>query len=417
MNERERSCDLIVIGAGAAGLAAAIFTARAAPGARILCADGAKTIGAKILVSGGSRCNVTNRIVSERDFWGGSRAIVRRVLRAFPADRAVEFFRELGVALHEEDDGKLFPDTNRSRTVLDALLREASRLGVTIENRQRVQEVSAGSGAFAVVTAAGATLSARAVVLATGGKSLPKTGSDGLGYELAARLGHGHVTTTPGLAPLLVDGPRPPAGIAHPAALSLRASGSSVRLEGPLLWTHFGVSGPVALNLSRHWHRAALDGPPADVVLSVAPGETFESLDAWFLDEQRRRPRAQVTTVLAARVPAAVAEAWCVAAGLDATVTMAHLTRDARRGLVRSLVETLLPVTGSRGYGYAEVTAGGVPLDEIDPATMESRITPRLYFAGEILDVDGRLGGFNFQWAWSSGYVAGRAVARAIGAQ
>src|SRR5687768_1548460 len=132
--------DLIVIGAGAAGLAAAIFAARAASSLRICCLDGARTIGAKILVSGGSRCNVTNRVVSEHDFWGGSRHVVRRVLRAFPADRAAAFFQELGVTLHEEEDGKLFPDSNRSRTVLDALMTEATRRGVTIASGQRVVE-------------------------------------------------------------------------------------------------------------------------------------------------------------------------------------------------------------------------------------------------------------------------------------
>ena len=133
--------DLIVIGAGAAGLAAAIFAARANSSLRVCCLDGARTIGAKILVSGGSRCNVTNRIVSEQDFWGGPRHLVRRVLRAFPADRAAAFFEELGVALHEEEDGKLFPDTNRSRTVLDALLNEAAALSVTIETGRRVTGV------------------------------------------------------------------------------------------------------------------------------------------------------------------------------------------------------------------------------------------------------------------------------------
>lgn len=411
------ACDLVVIGAGAAGLATAIFTARAAPAARISCLDGARTVGAKILISGGSRCNVTNRIVTERDFWGGDSRTVRRVLRAFPADRAAAFFTDLGVALHEEEDGKLFPDANRSRVVLDALLGEASRLGVRIETRQRVCEITpAGADGFGIRTEAGERCTARAVVLATGGKSLPKTGSDGFGYELARRLGHGHVATTPALAPLLVEPVPPLAGVAHPAMLALRAAaGPSVRLEGPMLWTHVGVSGPVALNLSRHWHRAEVEQRPAAVVLGLLPGETFESLEAWFREQERQRPRAQVATVLATRLPAAVADVWCGAAGLEAGTTLAHLTRERRRQVIRDLVEKPLPVTGSRGYGHAEATAGGVPLDEIDAATMESRIQPGLYFAGEILDVDGRLGGFNFQWAWSSACVAGAAIARALG--
>src|SRR5687768_10714897 len=193
MNERG---DLIVIGAGAAGLATAIFTARAAPSCRIVCVDGARRIGAKILVSGGSRCNVTNRVVTERDFWGGSPRLIARVLRAFPADRAARFFEELGVALHEEEDGKLFPDSNSSRTVLDALLGEAARRGVAIESGARVVAVHHDDGGFTVERSGGPSVRTGAVVLATGGRSLPKSGSDGFGYQLAAAFGHACVATT-----------------------------------------------------------------------------------------------------------------------------------------------------------------------------------------------------------------------------
>jgi predicted Rossmann fold flavoprotein len=406
--------DLIVIGAGAAGLAAAIFAARANSSLRVCCLDGARTIGAKILVSGGSRCNVTNRIVSEQDFWGGPRHLVRRVLRAFPADRAAAFFEELGVALHEEEDGKLFPDSNRSRTVLDALLREAGRLGIVVAASQRVCDLRIESE-WRVAAETGRTFIARTLVLATGGRSLPKTGSNGFGYELAARCGHGHIATTPALAPLMLAGERAVSGVSHPASMALRVDGrQTLRLDGPVLWTHFGLSGPLALNMSRHWERARLNGETPLLLLNVMPGETFESIESWLLDQQRLRPRAQVITVLATRLPFAIASAWTSAAGISEETTMAHISREKRRQLSHSLVETTLPVTGSRGYAYAEVTAGGVPLEEIDPATMESRIQPGLYFAGEILDVDGRLGGFNFQWAWSSGYVAGRAIAHAV---
>jgi predicted Rossmann fold flavoprotein len=408
--------DVVIVGAGAAGLATAIFAARAAAGLRVLVLDGARRVGAKILVSGGSRCNVTNRVVTERDFWGGPSRLMGRVLRAFPADRAARFFEELGVALHEEEDGKLFPDSNSSRTVLDALLREAERHGVTIESGARVTAVRAHGGGFSVERAGASTIRARAVVLATGGRSLPKSGSDGFGYQLAAAFGHGCVTTTPALAPLVLRGSvhAPLAGVAHPTALALRVAGKTrIRLEGSLLWTHFGASGPVVLNLSRHWHRARLDGDPAAIVVdvSVLPGDRFESLERWLLDEAAARPRAQTTTVLAQRLPHAVAEVWAALAGLARDATMAHLTRDDRRRLAHALVATPFDVEDSRGYAHAEVTAGGVPLDEIDTATMESTRQPGLYLVGEILDVDGRLGGFNFQWAWSSGWVAGRALA------
>src|SRR5215208_1325183 len=175
----DKSADLVVIGAGAAGLATAIFAARAFSPCRIVCLDSARRIGAKILVSGGSRCNVTNRVVTERDFWGGSTRFVRNVLRAFPETRAVEFFSELGVALHEEEDGKLFPDSNTSRTVLSALLRETERLGITLVAGERVNAITRETASFVTTTDAGRTIRSRAVALCTGGRSLPKTGSDG----------------------------------------------------------------------------------------------------------------------------------------------------------------------------------------------------------------------------------------------
>ena len=409
MNDR---VDLIVIGAGAAGLATAIFTARAAPSCRIVCVDGARRIGAKILVSGGSRCNVTNREVTERDFWGGSSRCTRNVLRAFPAERTVAFFAEIGVAMHEEEDGKLFPDSNTSRTVLHALLQEMERLGISLITGERVVAL-AREGEIFVASTAGRAIRAHAAALCTGGRSLAKTGSDGFGYELAQRLGHGCVNTVPALAPLVFDGWEALTGVAHPAAMTLRVDGQPVvTLQGPLLWTHFGASGPLALNLSRHWHRADLAGQRCEVFLNVCPDETFESLDTWLRSQEQSRPRAQVASVLSARLPSVVAERWVSTAGIAPDLTMAHLTRELRHALTRAVLETPLPVRGSRGFAYAEVTAGGVPLDEVDPATMESRVCPRLYLTGEILDVDGRLGGFNFQWAWSSAWVAGQAIAR-----
>jgi hypothetical protein len=407
------SADVVIVGGGAAGLATAIFCKRHAPDLRVICLDGARRVGAKILVSGGSRCNVTNRVVSERDFWGGPTRVVRSVLRAFSADQTTAFFSEMGVALHEEEDGKLFPDTNSSRTVLDSLLRELARLGVELRCGERVTDVRPEGTAFVVTSEPGREYGARAVVLATGGRSLPKSGSDGAGYAIAARLGHGHVDTTPALAPLLLDGDRHVAlsGVSLPVRLTVRVEGRpDTRLDGALLWTHFGASGPVVLNASRHWHRARLEGRTTAVLLNLCPGETLESLEAWLHAQTLERPRAFVSTVLAQRLPAAVADAWAHSADV-AGVTMAHLPREARRRLVEMLLASPLPVRDSRGYNVAEATAGGVPLEEIEPSRMESRRRAGLYLVGEMLDVDGRLGGFNFQWAWSSAWVAGRAIA------
>ena len=281
------SSDIAVVGAGAAGLAAAIFIRRFNQDRSVVLLDGAQRPGAKILVSGGSRCNVTNIVVTERDFWGGRPAIIRRVLRAFPVADTVAFFREIGIALHEEANGKLFPDSNRARDVLDALLRESDRAGVTLAPGDRVLGVNQSNGHFTVVTSAG-ELRADAVVLATGGKSLPKSGSDGAGYEMAKRLGHTIVPTTPALAPLVLSEPSIHAqlsGVSQDVELTVWADGGIlVRLAGALLWTHFGVSGPVAMNASRHWLRAKLEGQEAAISVNFCPGRQF--------DERRRRAAA-----------------------------------------------------------------------------------------------------------------------------
>ena len=406
---------MAIVGAGAAGLAAAIFARRFNRARSVVLLDGARAPGAKILVSGGSRCNVTNTSVSERDFWGGKTAVIRRVLRAFPVEDTVAFFGEIGVSLHEEAGGKLFPDTNRARDVLAALLRENEAVGVQLASGHRVLDVEPSAEGFRIVTDRGA-LQAAAVVLATGGQSLPKSGSDGAGFAIARRLGHTIVPTTPALAPLLLDAAdglhAAVSGVSHDAELAVWIDGAiAIRLNGSLLWTHLGISGPVALDASRHWLRAQLEGRPVALTVNLRPGRSFDEVDADWQRLAIANPRASVQTALASTLPASVAAAILRQLVLDGTATLAHFPRDDRRRLSRALVGFPLPVTGSRGYTYAEATAGGVALAEIDAATMASRTCPGLSCVGEILDVDGRIGGFNFQWAWSSGFVAGRALA------
>ena len=407
--------DVAVVGAGAAGLAAAIFIRRLNPSRSVTLLDGAARPGAKILVSGGSRCNVTNVSVTERDFWGGKPTIIRRVLRGFPVSDTVAWFTSLGVALHEEEHGKLFPDSNRSRDVLDALMRDLQSSGAVLTAGTRVTDVTRDAGGFRVHTPDD-VLDANFVVLATGGLSLPKTGSDGAGLGIAQRLGHTIVPTTPALAPLTLDVSSAPGaqGVAHDVEMSVWIeSALAARLSGALLWTHFGISGPVVLNASRHWLRARLETRPVRVTINLCPGSAFEDVDASWTTLAVSRPRASVQSALADVLPASVAAAVLRQLNLQESTELAHLTRIDRRRLAHGLVEWPLDLTGSRGYNYAEATAGGVALDEISPATMESRRCAGLYVIGEMLDVDGRIGGFNFQWAWSSARVAARAIASA----
>jgi predicted Rossmann fold flavoprotein len=424
--------DVVIVGAGAAGLATAIFTRERNARRSVLVLDGARRPGAKILVSGGGRCNVTNTIVSERDYWGGPATVVRRILHAFPADAAVAFFARAGVSLHEEEDGKLFPDTNSARAVLEALLRQLEASGAELRADHRVLTIDRHPDGFFLVHTSHGPLHASRVVLATGGQSLPKSGSDGAGYVMAQALGHELVPTTPALAPLVVaSDPDPdPAsdtaaapsihteipGVSHDTELTLWIGGAAaIRLRGALLWTHFGVSGPVVLNMSRHWLRARLEST-ADhaprVTARFTPDLDYEQNEQHWLAESRNRPRSTLGSTLARLLPGSMAAALLSRLGLDGTAPLAHVDRESRRRLVRGLVEWPLAIRDSRGYSYAEATAGGINLREINPATMESRRCPGLYLVGEILDVDGRLGGFNFQWAWSSGYVAASALAK-----
>jgi predicted Rossmann fold flavoprotein len=409
--------DIVIVGAGAAGLATAIFTRRLNPSRSVLVLDGAARPGAKILVSGGSRCNVTNVSVTERDFAGGKPTIVRRVLRGLPVAETVAWFARLGVPLHEEEHGKLFPDSNRSRDVLDALLRETEASGAVLRAATRVSDVVSAGDRFRIDTSRG-PVDAATVVLATGGQSLPKTGSDGGGLEIARRLGHSIVPTTPALVPLVagLDAGGPPfpqlRGVAHDVVLSVWVDGAiAQRMSGAMLWTHFGVSGPVVLDASRYWLRARLEDREARITVSFCQQDAFEVVDATWTRLAAERPRVSLHNALAERLPASLAAAILEHVGLDAAVTLARLTRADRRRLAHALVEWPLDVTGSRGYNYAEATAGGVALDEVDPATMASRRCSGLYLVGEMLDVDGRIGGFNFQWAWSSAMVAARALA------
>jgi predicted Rossmann fold flavoprotein len=419
-----RRADIAVVGAGAAGLFAAIWAGRTLGGAGtrpggapggVLALDGAARLGAKILVAGGGRCNVTHWQVDERDYAGSSAPAIRKVLRRFGVDRTVAFFAELGVELKREETGKLFPVTDDAHTVLDALLGAARAAGAELAHPDRVRAVAPVDGGFAVESDGG-LVHARRVVLCTGGKALPKSGSDGAGLEIARSLGHSVTDRlVPALVPLrLAEGHwiRALSGLTVPAELVLRAAGGRriAAFADSTLCTHFGLSGPSVLNISRHWTHAHLDDPGARLELCWLPGLDAEQVDAWLVGAKGRA----VGALLRERVPERLARALCDAAGVDPAGTAQQLPRDRRRALAQLAAATPLPVEGDRGYTFAEATAGGVPLAEVRLETMESRVTPGLHLAGEVLDVDGRIGGFNFQWAWASGFVAGSSAAEAL---
>lgn len=441
----EQVADIAIVGAGAAGLFAAIWAGRtlrqlglsgasesASRHPRIIALDGARKLGAKILVAGGGRCNVTHHAVDESAYAGSSRNAIRNVLRAFPVARTVEFFAELGVQLKREETGKLFPTTDDAHTVLDALLAECSRVHAELRHPWRVHRIERigesgepspdGNAPRFLIHAAPDSghppLQARTLILATGGMALPKSGSDGAGYAFARGLGH---TITPLVTPALVPITLDPAcflrelsGVTLPASLTL-LSGSGKKLvsfTNSTLLTHFGLSGPGPLDISRYWLEQANADPACRLVMNFLPAMNVESLDA-ALVEARSMTMLRVFDRPATALPERLVRAACAHAGIDPTSTGANLSRTARRALATAICALELPATGSRGYSFAEVTAGGVPLSELRLDSMASRVTPGLHIIGEICDVDGRIGGFNFQWAWASGYLAGVAAARA----
>ncbi|HEX2974073.1 MAG TPA: NAD(P)/FAD-dependent oxidoreductase [Tepidisphaeraceae bacterium] len=420
-------CDIVVIGAGAAGLTAGIFAGQTAcesgHSQRIMLLDGAKAIGAKILVSGGSRCNVTHDQIRISDY-NGSKNIVRNVLAAFNEQATVRWFESLGVRLKREETGKLFPVANSAKAVLAALVERCHELGVEICPQHRVHEVAVsestlekegGSPGKFIIEHEQGQLEARRVILATGGRSLPLSGSDGFGYQLARRLGHTVTETFPALVPLVLDSSffhAKVTGIAHEAELTTFAEGKLIdRRRGNLLWTHFGISGPVVMDASRHWVMAHAQNSPVELRCNLLPDETFESLEQRMTALARTKPNQTIGRTLGEKFPDRLVQALAEHVEIDPMARLGQLTREQRRRLIHALVALPLPVVHDRGWNYAEVTAGGVPLAEINYRTMQSRKQSGLYLIGEILDCDGRIGGFNFQWAWATGYLAGRAAA------
>lgn len=411
--------DVAIVGAGAAGLAAAIFAAETTPDARIVVLESAGAIGAKILISGGGRCNVTHHAVEPDDF-NGVRPVVRNVLAAFGVAATVEWFASLGVELKREDTGKLFPVSNKAVTVVSALVARCRALGITLATGHRVGDLAVDGEGLRVSHGDDGALRARRVIMATGGRSLPKTGSDGAGWEIVRRLGHGVTATHQALVPLVLASDASftdLAGVSHLAELTTVADGKRIdRRTGSLLWTHVGISGPVVMDASRHWVIAAA-GPasaPPELRMNVYPGDDFEAVDRRLTTIGRERPKLSLVRFVAEQVPERAAATLVRQTGVEPATPMARLTRDERRRVVHGLTNLRLPVDRPRGWNYAEVTAGGVPLAEIDYRTMASRVVPGLYLIGEMLDCDGRIGGFNFQWAWATGHLAGRAAARAL---
>lgn len=405
------SQPIVIVGAGAAGLMAAIFAAD--QGRPVLVLERTRDGGRKILISGGGRCNVLpSALDPDRFVSDSSRHLVRRLLTAWPLEQQRTFFeQELGIRLVlEPETGKLFPEGNRARDIRDGLIARARKAGAEFRFGQLVQEVKPDGDAWSVNLEA-KTLSAAAVILATGGLSVPNTGSDGVGLSIARRLGHEIHQTYPALTPLTADPPvhADLSGLSLRVTLSAKVDGKRQQTTGGFLFTHKGYSGPTVLDFS---HLAIRSLGAERQELTVQWGERTEA--EWEVRLQERSSRT-VLTILRDELPARLAERLLQESGIEAATKLAQLSRTDRKSLIERLVRYPLPWTGDEGYKKAEVTGGGVALSEVNPTTLESRRHRGLFFCGEILDAFGPIGGYNFSWAWSTGRSAGLGAAKTNG--
>ncbi len=402
--------DSIIVGAGAAGLMIAI-TAKRAGASSVLLLDSKEQIGAKILMSGGTRCNLTNETITPEDYQTEQKNIMNSVLKFFPSEKALMFFNDLGVDVVREEGGKFFPISHSGATVLQALTGEVEKLGIVLEAGKKVSALKFEDGFF-TVSAGEKTYRAKTVALTTGGLSYPTSGSDGSGYELAKAFGHSLIPTCPSLTPLNSSDKefQKLAGITLPVKLSLWVGGKKkVEYEDSFLFTHIGFSGPAVLDISRHWLRHQSEG--AELKADFLPMITEENFSIRFMKQLETKPTRQILTFLSEFLAMRFIETALRKAGLPSDITFNQIRRTERQALFNVLYRCSLSVTGAVGYKKAEVTAGGVDLAEVERRTLESKFQKGLFFAGEILDVDGRIGGFNFQWAWASGTVAGLGIA------
>lgn len=397
---------VLVIGAGAAGTMAAIFAASS--GAETLLLERTKDGGRKILISGGGRCNILPAVVNESRFvTDSSPHTLRKMLRSWPLREQIAFFEgEAGIPLMEETaSAKLFPKSESARDVRDRLLALARARGVLIETDALVTGLAPAGGGWQIVRHEGPSLHADAVIIATGGLSVPSTGSDGLGLSIVETLGHAINRTYPALTPLVAEpAPFPTlSGISLPVTLTARAGTLESTSTGGFLFTRNGYSGPAVLDVSHVAVRSRAEmGSPARLVVR------WTSLnDADWESALRPSGAGTVLNAMAAQLPHRLAEALIEFAGVDLGRKLSQLTRDERLRLIGILVRGKLPWSGDEGYRKAEVTGGGVRLSEIDPKTMESKIHQGLFLCGEMLDAFGPIGGYNFLWAWATGRAAG----------
>jgi predicted Rossmann fold flavoprotein len=427
MSASTAEIDVIVVGAGAAGLLAAARSAER--GRRTLLLEKNRKAGVKILMSGGTRCNITHDCDAAGIIaaFGSAGSFLHSPLAALGPRDLVELLNAEGLATKVEPGGKIFPQSDRAADVLNALLRRVDRSGAELVLGKAVTSIQRDGDGFRIVTSR-QSIGCEKLVITTGGKSYPGCGTTGDGYDWLAALGHTIRRPRPALVPLTSDDAWlhelsgvtvpdvllrviDPAGVDSPGGKrrgSRLPPGVLIERRASLLFTHFGLSGPAALDVSRD----VTGGDPRRLLLvaDFLPNTKADVLDAWLRDAASSDGKRLVAGVFGEVLPRRLVDALAARAEVPADRRAAELTKVERGKLIGQLKRCEIHVSGSRGFDKAEVTAGGVALEEVDSRTMESKLVPNLFLAGEILDLDGFIGGYNFQAAFSTGWLAGECV-------
>ncbi len=401
--------DVIVIGAGAAGLLAGISAGKS--GAKTLVLEKNRKPGVKILMSGGTRCNIThntdNRGIVKA--FGNNGKFLHSPLAAFSVEETIRFFNQAGVATKIEPTGKIFPVSNKALDVLDALLNQLKKENSTLMLETPVLDIDPSELGFLLKTPIN-NFHAKKIILTTGGLSFPGCGTTGDGYKFAMKFGHTIKETQPALAPLKTDARwvHELSGITIPdvGVTACQNEKPLMQDRGSFLFTHFGLSGPVILNVSKALNCLS-DFKTSSLKLDFLPSVKESDLEAKLQTLASTDGKKLLSVALGELLPRRLLEGLFNQIGFSADRKCAGISKDERKTIVASIKSKPIKITGTLGYAKAEVTTGGVNLDEVNSKTMESKLKKGLYFAGEILDLDGPIGGFNFQAAWSTGYLAG----------
>ncbi len=405
--------DVIVIGGGAAGLFSSIMLARR--GKSVLILEKNKILGKKLLITGKGRCNVTNNCDSEtvlNNIPRNSKFLYSAVYSFSPGD-TMHFFEELGVPLKTERGNRVFPVSDDARDIVRALCDEIKRLGVKVVNKRADKLITKGNRAFGVKCGDIEFLS-DSIIISTGGKSYPKTGSTGDGYKLAESVGHTVIPINPSLVPLETkqDFVKELMGLSlRNVKLSLWKSGTKKPVYselGEMLFTHFGVSGPLVLSASAHMNNAEKN--EYYIMIDLKPGLDEKALDRRILRDFSNNPNRNFSNVLKGLLPAKIIPVIIELSGIDGEKKVNNISKEQRRKLIELLKNLRIDIKGFRPVDEAIITRGGVSTKEINPGTMKSKLVSGLYFAGEILDVDGYTGGFNLQIAFATANLAARSI-------